>query len=447
MTILKAVASPLEDLEEFLKLFGSLVRRRESRHAMERYTTGLLTDLRRKTASDIGRAVAGTNSQRLQEFLTRTAWDSREMDRIRIKHMMAHASVGEGVQIVDDTGFAKKGNRSVGVARQYSGTLGRVDNCQVLVTTHYVDRVYDWPITSRVYLPESWVSDGERRTDAGVPTEVRFETKGEIALELIDAGVDAGVRTRAVVADAGYGDQPTLLDGLEERELPYVVGVSSIVRFRIADEVDRYPGDEAPPPYQGIGRPRKAKGLEDRVASKEAGSILDGLKSDSWRVVAWRRGTRGTLRKLCARVRVHRVGLRGTHLPSSGWLIGERSVDGQPGETKYYFVWGMDRVSLDDIVELAHSRWIIERFYQDAKGEVGLDDYEGRLWSGFHRHVALCMLAHSYLALHQNYGPAIVQHVLSGLGSDSGRTEVPGPTRGFPPRGTSKSGIGQEAGT
>ena len=99
MTILKAVASPLEDLEEFLKPFGSLVRRRESRHAMERYTTGLLADLRRKTASDIGRAVAGTNSQRLQEFLTRTAWDSREMDRIRIEHMMAHASVGEGVQI------------------------------------------------------------------------------------------------------------------------------------------------------------------------------------------------------------------------------------------------------------------------------------------------------------------------------------------------------------
>ena len=170
------------------------------------------------------------------------------------------------------------------------------------------------------------------------------------------------------------------------------------------------------------------------MASKEAGSILDGLKSDSWRVVAWRRGTRGTLRKLCARVRVHRVGLGGTHLPSSGWLIGERSVDGQPGETKYYFVGGMDRVSLDDIVELAHSHWIIERFYQDAKGEVGLDDYEGRLWSGFHRHVALCMLAHCYLALHQNYGPAIAQHVLSGLGSDSARTEVLGPTRGFPPQ-------------
>ena len=433
ITILKAAVSPLEDIEEFLKPFGSLVRRAESRHAMERYTTGLLTDLSRKTASDMGRAVAGTNSQRLQEFLTRTVWDSQQMDRLRIEHMMEHGSVGEGVQIIDDTGFAKKGSRSVGVARQYSGTLGRVDNCQVLVTTHYVDRVYDWPITSRVYLPKSWADDGERRSAAGVPTEVGFETKGEIALGLIDAGMDAGVRTRAVVADAGYGDQPPLLDGLEARGLPYVVGVPSIARFRTADEVEGYPGDEPPPPYRGIGRPGKAKGLGDRVASKEAASILDGLDPDSWRVVAWRRGTRGVLRKLCVRVRVYRVGYRGTHLTSAGWLIGEHSADGHSTETKYYFAWGMDRMSLDDIVELAHCRWIIERFYQDAKGEVGLDDYEGRLWSGFHRHVALCMLAHCYLALHQNYGSIITGHVESGREDDHRPKQVPGPTRGFPP--------------
>lgn len=147
--------SPLEDLDKFLDLFGSLVRRPESRHAMERCTTGLLTDLPCKTASDIGRAVAGTNAHRLQEFLTRTAWDPQEKDWFRIGHMMSRASVGEGVQIVDDTGFAKKGSHSVEVARQYSGTLGRVDNCQVLATNHYVDRVFRWPLTSRVYLPQS----------------------------------------------------------------------------------------------------------------------------------------------------------------------------------------------------------------------------------------------------------------------------------------------------
>ena len=165
-------------------------------------------------------------------------------------------------------------------------------------------------------------------------------------------------------ADAGYGDQPRFLDGLEDRRLPYVVGVPSIARFRIADEVERYPGDEPPPPYRGIGRPRKAKGLEARF-------ILGGLERDSWCVVAWRKGTRGVLRKLCTRIRVYRVGYRCTHVESGGWLIGERPVDGNQGEAKYYFAWGMDQMPLEDIVELAHSRWIIERFYQDAKGEAG----------------------------------------------------------------------------
>ncbi len=125
--VIKAGLDPLADLAGFLEPVGSLVRRAQSRHALERYTTGLLADLRRKTASDLGRAVAGTNGQRLQEFLTGTEWDSGAMDRLRIQQMVAQASVGYGVQIIDDTGFAKKGTHSVGVARQYSGTLGRVD--------------------------------------------------------------------------------------------------------------------------------------------------------------------------------------------------------------------------------------------------------------------------------------------------------------------------------
>ena len=215
MAILKAGLAPLGDMEEFLRPFAGLVRRPQSRHALERYTTGLVGDLPRKTASDLGRAVAGTNGRRLQEFLTRTNWEPREMDCLRVQQMVERASVGEGVQIIDDTGFAKKGTHSVGVARQYSGTLGRVDNCQVEVTSHYVDSVFDWPITSRLYLPEVWTKNAARRKAAKVPAEIVFQTKGEIALELIDVGIAAGVPTRAVVADAGYGDQPNFLDGLE----------------------------------------------------------------------------------------------------------------------------------------------------------------------------------------------------------------------------------------
>ena len=257
MAILKAGPGPLDDLSEFLEPFARLVRRPESLHAMERYTTGLVSDLPRKTASDIGRSVAGTNGQRLQEFLTRTLWDSKEMDRLRVRHMVERAGVGEGVQIIDDTGFAKKGTRSVGVSRQYSGTLGRVDNCQVLVTTHYVDRVFDWPIASQLYLPESWTDDKARCEAAKVPSEVGFQTKGEIALGLIDEGIEAGVATRVVVADAGYGDQPSLLDGLESRDLPYAVGVASTAHYRVVEEIEQDPGDQPARPYQGVGRLRK----------------------------------------------------------------------------------------------------------------------------------------------------------------------------------------------
>lgn len=149
MAIPKAGPAPLTDLAEFLEPFGEPVRRSESRQSMERYATGLLSDLSRKTAADIGRALPGINDQRLQDFLANTASDFRAMDRLRIGHMLRHASVGDGVLVVDDTGLPKKGGHSVGLARRYSGTLGQVDNCQVVVTAQYVDRVFDWPLLGR----------------------------------------------------------------------------------------------------------------------------------------------------------------------------------------------------------------------------------------------------------------------------------------------------------
>jgi len=432
MAVIKAGPSPLEDLGRFLGPFASLVRRAESRETLERYTTGLLADLPRKTASEMGRALPGTNGQRLQEFLTRTAWDPGAMDHMRVQHMVAHASVGEGVQVLDDTGLPKKGTHSVGVARQYSGTLGRVDNCQVLVTTHYVDRVFDWPITARLYLPEGWALNPERRARAQVSQDICFWTKGQIALELVDRGLDAGVPTHAVVADAGYGDQPPLLDGLERRQLPYLVGVASSVRFRRVEEVDQDLGAAvSPPPYQGRGRPRRTQRLEERIPSHEAGELVEQLPEQSWQTIAWRTGTKGALVKQATRLRVYRVGYRGAPVASQGWLLGERPLPGHQGEAKYYFAWHLDALDVEGLLELAHCRWIVERFYQDAKGELGLDDYEGRRWHGFHRHVALVMLAHCYLALQRSYGEAVTKPPPIAL--EASAAPLPAPVRGFPP--------------
>jgi SRSO17 transposase len=428
MAIIKAGAEPLPELAEFLRPFGELLYRKENRHALERYTTGLLSDMARKTAAGMGRVLPGTNDQQLLEFLTGTVWDAAEMDALRIGHMLAHAAVGNGVLVVDDTGFAKKGRDSVGVARQYSGTLGRVDNCQVLVTVHYVDAVFDWPVNARVYLPESWTEDPARCRKAKVPEEIAFATKGEIALALIDQARNAGVEPRAVVFDAGYGDQPPVLDGLEARQKAYGAAVSGSIRFRLAEAVQADPGDSPPPAKRPKGRPRKRIGLEDRVAARSASAILAALPESDWQEIAWRQGSKGALVKQFARLRVHRAGKHGKHLESCGWLIGERPRPGHGGDPKYYFAWGHDTLSLEELVDLVHVRWVIERFYQDAKGELGLDDYEGRLWHGFHRHVALVMLAHSFLTLQQSYGPAQLE-------------PSPGaPARGFPPRGAQKLG-------
>lgn len=432
--ILKAGPEALTDLAEFLNPFTSLLQRSQSRHALERYTTGLLADLPRKTASDLGRAIAGTNGQRLQEFLTRTQWDPSAMDRLRVGHMVAHVSVGLGVQIIDDTGIAKKGTHSVGVGRQYSGTLGRVDNCQVLVTSHYVDRSFDWPITAQLYLPEQWTQDAARLEAAKVPSGTTFKTKGEIALDLIDAGIAAGVPTWAVVADAGYGDQPVFLNGMEGRGLPYLVGVACSTRFRLAQDVESDPGPQPPPPYQGQGRPKRPRRLEDRLPSQEAGALLEAFPADAWSSISWREGSKGKLAQSFLGVRVYRVGLRGKHLPSKGWLIGQRPLPGHRGEPKFFFAWGLDSRSLQDLVTLAHCRWVIERFYQDAKGELGLDDYEGRFWTGLHRHVALVMLAHCYLAWRRGNTRDESQRRESNSVSRPAEATSPTPVAGFPPK-------------
>ena len=159
------------------------------------------------------------------------------------------------------------------------------------------------------------------------------------------------------------------------------------------------------------------------MSNPEARAILDDLPGQAWSQAAWRGGTQGALVQECARVRVYRCGHRGKHIPSSGWRIGERPLEGHAGDRKQYFVWRLDESGLEELMGLLHVRWVIERFYQDAKGELGLDDYEGRLWPGLHRQLALVMLAHCFLTVQHSYGAAVI-----------GRNPPP-PARGFPPSG------------
>ncbi|MCL0048464.1 IS701 family transposase [Dehalococcoidia bacterium] len=204
-------------LTEFLSPYMSYFRRPEVREDMERYTTGLLSDLPRKNGDTIAAVVPNTTEQRLQELLTNSTWDEEAMNYQRIRQMRDKTCVGDGVLIFDDTGFPKQGKHSVGVARQYCGAWGKVANCQVAVTCVYADSAGHWPVNTRLYLHRQWTDAPNRCAKAGVPQEVVFQTKPQIALALLDEARESQIPHRAVVADCGYGGDDTFLSGLEGR--------------------------------------------------------------------------------------------------------------------------------------------------------------------------------------------------------------------------------------
>jgi SRSO17 transposase len=364
-------ASPAElpELQEFLASFRVRFRRPEGRSALERYTIGLLTELPNKNCDTIAQAVPGTSEQQLQEFLTNMEWDEEELNRQRVQKMMAEAPRGEGVLIIDDTGFAKQGKTSVGVARQYSGTLGKVGNCQIAVTCCYSDAQATWPVAVRLYLPQTWADDPERRRQTRVPAAVGFQTKPEIALALLDQAQAWGVPHRCIVADADYGDNPNFLAGLEARQEPYVVAVRTDFAVR----------------------------LRSTAASQvwRADELLQTVPRWQWRTVRWRRGTKGWLRKKFVAVRCWRVTNDGQR--HEGWLLGERATRRQPEERKYFWSNLSAATPLEELASVAHRRHAIEQFHEEAKGELGWDQYQGRLWPGFHRHAVTVMLAYSFL--------------------------------------------------
>ena len=409
----KASPATLPELATYLALFAPLFRRSTSRASVERYLTGLLTDLPRKNCDTIAAAVAGTSTERLQHLLTDATWDPQALDRQRVTALVAQ-SPPQGILALDDTGLPKQGRGSVGVARLYSGTLGQVANCQIVVSAHYVadeptsPAPRHWPITAQLYLPEAWATDKARRATVHVPPEGAFQTKPELALALLDQAQAWGVPFGWVVADAGYGDNPTFLHGLDDRHVAYVVGISSTFGVRLPAEVHAA-ALVRPARPRGRGQPKKPRPAPLYTAK----AVLDALPEPRWQTITWREYAGTVLRKQFVAVRVHGA-TGGTQFSTAhhrvytgpeGWLLGERPVPGDHGDLKWYYSSLPADTPLQRLVELAHSRWPIEQFYEDAKGECGLDDYQGRRWDGLHRHLALVMLAYSFLA-RQRWTPA-----------------------------------------
>jgi len=364
----QAPAGAAPELAEFLRPFHAQFARSEGRHALERYLTGLLTEHPNKNCDTIAAIVPGTSEQRLQGLLTSMAWDEDDLNDQRVKRMLELPSEGNAVLVFDDTGFAKQGKSSVGVARQYSGTLGKVGNCQVSVNCHYAEHTLAWPVATRLYLPRDWADDPERRARARVPEGVTFQTKPQIALALLDRARELGVPHACVTADADYGDNPNFLAGLELRRQRYVVGVRG--DFRVA--LGRGPSQPA----------------------VRADALVQGQPLRAWRQLRWRQGSKGWLAGQFVAVRCWRVLADGGR--KVGWLIGEQTLT-TPSQRKYYWSNFGPNTALARMVGYAHRRHWVEQFHEEAKGLLGWDQYQGRLWGGFHRHAVTVLLAYSFL--------------------------------------------------
>jgi SRSO17 transposase len=386
--------------DDYVARLGETLGHADRRWPLEAYLTGLLLSGERKSVEPMAAKVEPRHVSRahqsMHHFVANAPWEERDLLAVARDYALAqlerHAPVGAWV--VDDTAIPKKGNHSVGVSWQYCGVLGKRANCQVAVTVSLVNKTMSIPAAWRLYLPEKWAQDPERRRKAGIPTEVAFLKKWQIALEEIDALLAEDLPPAPVVADAGYGDTSEFRDALTERGFSYALGIK-------ADTSVWPPGTAPLPPKRWSGRgrpPMRVRRSEDHKPFS-ARELAARLSNRVWKSVRWREGTKGTLssRFAAARIRpAHRDELRSEPRPLE-WLLIEWP-NGEPEPTKYWLSTVPEDVELSELVALAKIRWRIERDYQELKDELGLDHYEGRGWRGFHHHGVLCIAAYCFLA-------------------------------------------------
>lgn len=394
------------------------------------YCSGLLLPLERKSVEPLAAAVApervSAKHQSLLHFVAQSPWsDVRVLSKVR-ELVLPSIERGGPIKawIVDDTGLPKKGKHSVGVARQYCGQLGKQDNCQVAVSLSLANDVASLPIAYRLYLPKAWAHDTERRRKAGVPEDVDFKTKPEIALEQITAACEAGVTRGVVLADAGYGNDTKFRTAVSALDLEYVMGVLGSISLWA-------PGQEplAPKPKGGRGRPGSRLRRDQVHQPVSAKDLAMSLKPRAWKTLTWRDGTNAPLTGRFAAVRVrpaHRDQKLSEPRPREWLLIEWPKGEAEP--TKYWLSTLPATTKLADLVATTKLRWRIERDYQDLKQEVGLGHYEGRGWRGFHHHATLCIAAYGFLISEREAIPP------SGPGRRARRKEI-GLPDDYRPRG------------
>src|SRR3954451_3848952 len=394
-------------LQDYLSQLADVLGHADRKERLVGYCTGLLLPGERKSvepmAARLDPAQVPSLHQALHHFVATSPWhDDAVLAAVRGQVLPALTRHGPiTAWIIDDTGFPKQGKHSVGVARRYCVQLGKQDNCQVAVSLSVANMVPSLPIAFELYLPENWANDPARRAKAGVPPELGFRSKPQIALAQIRRALADGVPRGIILGDAGYGTDTDFRHALSKLGLVYVMGVQSSLGVWPPGH-----GPLPPKPWSGKGRPPKLWRRDSEHQPVTAKDLALALPPDAWQVVSWRHGSAGELAGRFAAVRVrpsHRDYWR-SEPHAEEWLLLEWP-EGKKEPAKYWLSSLPATTSLVDLVGTAKQRWLIERDYQELKQELGLDHFEGRGWRGFHHHATLCLAAYGFLVRERSLLP------------------------------------------
>jgi len=370
-------------MEEYFAEIGIALNNKKRREAFALYALGLFSELPRKSVEPIAAAVSGKSErcgplhQKLLHFAADSPWKDRDVRRVAASHAVQAMQRRAPVQawIFDDTGFLKQGKHSVGVQRQYTGSAGKVCNCQVGVTLVVANEYAHVPIDAELYLPEEWANDPKRRREAGIPEDVRFKTKQELALDMFARAVDDGVPGEIVLGDGDYGRSYELRTTVRAHGFDYGLGIHSSARmWRLRRDGQR----------MGV--------------VQSAADIAASLPRSALRRVTWRQGTNEPLssRFALCRVLLAREGKVDDVEDEPVWLLIERR-DGDKPTTKYALTTLPRRMSRKQIVRLVKERWRTEKAYEEMKGELGLDHFEGRSFRGWHHHISVVLCCYAFV--------------------------------------------------
>lgn len=342
--------------------------RSEPRERVAAYVRGLLAPVERKNSWTLAERAGEASPDGMQRLLATADWDADAVRGDLRDYVVEHLGAADAVLVVDETGFLKKGTKSAGVARQYSGTAGRVENCQIGVFLAYAAPAGRTFLDRELYLPKAWTEDRERCAEAGVPDDVAFATKPELAMRMLTRATEAGVPAAWVTGDEVYGQHYRLRAMLEQRAMPYVLAV---------------------PVNQRVIAAR-----DGRIVELRADALATTVAPQAWKRISAGPGAKGPRTYHWAR-----AAIRPLEGPDMGyWLLIRRSLT-DPDDRAYYLCHGRPDTALRELVRVAGARWAIEESFQTAKGEVGLDQYQVRRWDGWYRHITLAMLAHAFLTV------------------------------------------------